>query len=165
MLRHPTARYLLGEPFRYHLPVVTAAAEKPLILFDGECNLCDGFVQFVIRRDPRARFRFAALRSRAAAEALAAAGHQGALPDSIVLVCGRHVRTKSGAVLAILRRLRGLWPLTAAFWLTPSLLRDGVYDVIARRRIRWFGRRDTCWVPTPELQARFADLDERRSAS
>lgn len=140
---------------------MTGDADKPLILFDGECNLCDGFVQFVIARDPQATFRFAALRSVAAEEALEAAGCRDDLPDSIVLIDSGRVRMKSGAVLAVLRRLHRLWPLTAPLWLVPSPLRDVVYDAVARRRIRWFGRRDACWVPTPELRARFADVDER----
>lgn len=141
---------------------MTCDADKPLILFDGECNLCNGFVQFVIRRDPKAQFRFAALGSAAAAAALDAVGFRGELPDSVVLVGGGRVRTKSAAALAVLRRLRWLWPLTSAFWIVPAPLRDLVYDAVARRRIRWFGRRPTCWVPTPELSGRFADADERR---
>ena len=142
---------------------MTGDADKPLILFDGDCNLCNGFVQFVIRRDPRARFRFAALRSAAAQAALDAAGVREELPDSIVLVDRGRVRVKSGAALAIARGLRLPWPLLSAFWVVPYPLRDWVYDWVARNRIRWFGRQETCWVPTPELRARFADLDERKS--
>ncbi|MEC8652773.1 MAG: DCC1-like thiol-disulfide oxidoreductase family protein [Planctomycetota bacterium] len=141
---------------------MTGHGDNPLILFDGECNLCNGFVQFVIRRDPRARFRFAAIGSAAAAAALEAVGFDGALPDSVVLVGGGRVRTRSAAALAVLRGLSWPWPLLRVLWLGPSPLRDAVYDAVARRRIRWFGRREACWVPTPELGARFADLDERR---
>ena len=137
-------------------------ADKPLILFDGDCNLCNRSVQFVIARDPAARFRFAALQSEAARAALAAAGHAGPLPDSIVLVVDGRVRTRSAAALAIARRLGGLWPLLSVFWLVPYPLRDLVYDWIARNRYRWFGKQETCWVPTPELRARFADADDRR---
>lgn len=137
-------------------------APASLILFDGDCNLCNGFVQFVIRRDPKARYRFAALQSDAARRALEAVGADPeSLPDSIALVCGGRVQVKSGAALAITRRLRGLWPLLSLFWLVPYPLRDLVYDFIARYRIRWFGRRDSCMVPTPELRARFLDAAER----
>ena len=142
---------------------MTGDADKPLILFDGDCNLCNGFVQFVIRRDPRARSRFAALRSAAAQAALTAAGVHEELPDSIVLLQDGHVRTRSAAALAILRGLGRLWPLLSIFLVVPRPLRDWVYDWVARNRIRWFGRQETCWVPTPELRARFADLDERKS--
>lgn len=133
------------------------SVEPPLILFDGVCNLCSGAVQFVIRRDPKARFRFAALQSAAGREALARAGVSGGLPDSIVLLHRGRVRVKSAAALAIARGLRLPWPLLGAFWLVPYPLRDLVYDWIARNRYRWFGRTEQCWVPTPELRARFVD--------
>ena len=136
--------------------------DSPLILFDGECNLCNGFVQFVIRRDPRARFRFAALRSAAGRRALEQAGVQGELPDSIVLVSDGRVRVRSAAALTILRGLGWLWPLTSVFLLAPRPLRDAVYDWVARHRLRWFGRQDSCWVPTAALRARFADAEERK---
>jgi predicted DCC family thiol-disulfide oxidoreductase YuxK len=131
--------------------------DAPLILFDGECNLCTGSVQFVLRRDPRARFRFAALQSAFAREALAAAGAPASLPDSIVLIHRGRVRTKSAAALAIARGLRWPWPLLSVFWLVPYPIRDWVYGVIARNRYRWWGRRQQCWVPTPALRARFLD--------
>lgn len=149
----------------YHPVLVTDDAHHPLILFDGECNLCNGFVQFVIRRDPGARFRFAALRSAAAQRALESAGVRGPLPDSVVLVAGGRVRVRSAAALAILRGLGRLWPLLSVFLVVPRPLRDAVYDGIARNRLRWFGRQESCWVPTPELRARFVDLEERIPAS
>lgn len=136
------------------------ATAGPLILFDGDCNLCNGAVQFVIRRDPAARFSFASLQSEAGRRALAEAGEQD-LPDSIVLVQGSRVRVKSAAALAIARGLRLPWPLLSVFWLVPYPLRDLVYDWVARNRYRWFGKRDSCWVPTPELRARFVDAPER----
>lgn len=137
-------------------------ADSPLILFDGECNLCNGFVQFVIRRDPRARFHFAALHSAAGRRALEQAGVQAQLPDSIVLISAGRVRVRSAAALAILRGLGWLWPLTSVFLLVPRPLRDAVYDWVARHRLRWFGRQQSCWVPTAALRARFADADERK---
>ena len=137
-------------------------ADSPLILFDGECNLCNGFVQFVIRRDPRARFHFAALHSAAGRRALEQAGVQAELPDSIVLISAGRVRVRSAAALAILRGLGWLWPLTSVFLLVPRPLRDAVYDWVARHRLRWFGRQQSCWVPTAALRARFADADERK---
>jgi predicted DCC family thiol-disulfide oxidoreductase YuxK len=141
--------------------VLEPPGAAPLVLFDGDCNLCNGAVQFILRRDPRARFRFAALSSRAAHEALAGVSAPSRLPDSIVLVQHGRARVKSGAALAIARQLRFPWPLLAVFWLVPYPLRDLAYDWIARNRYRWFGRRATCWVPTPALRARFLDADER----
>lgn len=130
---------------------------QPLILFDGECNLCSGAVQFVIRRDPRARFRFAALQSEVGRQLLAQQGI-GAMPESVVLLVDGRLRMRSAAALGIARRLRWPWPLCAVFWLVPRPLRDWCYDFVARRRFRWFGRRESCWLPTPELRARFVDV-------
>jgi predicted DCC family thiol-disulfide oxidoreductase YuxK len=129
-------------------------SEPAAILFDGVCNLCNGFVQFVIARDPAARFRFAALQSAAAAARLREAGVSGPLPDSIVLVDeGVHVR--STAALRILRGLRFPWPLAYGLIVVPRPIRDRVYDVIAAHRYRWFGRRESCMLPTPDLTRRF----------
>ncbi len=135
------------------------------MLFDGACNLCNASVQFVLRRDPGARFRFAALQSRAAIDLLAAAGWSGALPDSVALIADGRVQWRSAAALGIARRLRWPWPLLAAFVVVPRPVRDFVYDFVARRRLRWFGRRESCMVPTPELRARFLDAGERPAAA
>jgi len=128
---------------------------SPTILFDGVCNLCHGFVQFVIARDPAARFRFATLQSRAAASLLHGAGVTVPLPDSMVLVEDGRVYTRSTAALRIARGLRAPWPLAFALIVVPRIVRDAVYDFIAARRYRWFGRRETCLLPTPDLQRRF----------
>jgi predicted DCC family thiol-disulfide oxidoreductase YuxK len=128
-----------------------------IILFDGVCNLCNGFVTFVIARDPHARFRFAALSSAAADRVLATAGAPAAQPDSIVLVEDDAVYVRSDAALRIARGLTFPWPLAYGFVAVPRLIRDGIYDVIARRRYRWFGRRDACLIPSPDLRRRFLD--------
>jgi len=133
---------------------VTDAVEG-IVLFDGVCTLCNRSVTFLIARDPHAKFRFASLQSERARRELAAIGVTGVLPDSIVLLQGRRVFTRSGAVLRIAKGLRFPWPLLYAAIIIPPFLRDALYDFIARRRYRWFGKRDTCMVPTPELQARF----------
>ena len=125
------------------------------ILFDGVCNLCNGFVQFVIKRDPKARFRFAALSSEAARQVLKDAGVHGSIPDSIVLVQDGQIYFRSDAPLRIARGLTFPWPLFAVFAVVPRVIRDRVYDFIAAHRYRWFGRRDVCMVPTPELKDRF----------
>ena len=127
------------------------------ILFDGVCNLCNGFVQFVIARDPAARLHFASLSSGAAQALLREAGVSAPFPDSIVLIEDGAVNFRSDAPLRIARRLTFPWPLAYALVLVPRVIRDRVYDIIAARRYRWFGRRDRCMVPTPELRARFVD--------
>lgn len=148
---------------------MAAATQQPLILFDGECNLCTGSVQFVIKRDKKARYRFAALRSDAGKAALRAVldpdGTRGeavleAMPDSIVLIQNGKMSTKSTAALAVARGIRWPWPLLSLFWIVPYPLRDFVYSWIARNRYRWFGKAEQCWVPTKELRARFLDSSE-----
>jgi predicted DCC family thiol-disulfide oxidoreductase YuxK len=123
-----------------------------VVLFDGVCNLCSGTVRFVIARDPQARFRFAPLGSVAAVRLLHEAGvsREDSLSpgaDSIVLIEGGRVYVRSAAALRIARSLRFPWPMAYALILVPRALRDYAYDVVARRRLQWFGERDTCLVP------------------
>ena len=130
--------------------------EPAIILFDGVCKFCNGFVPFVIRRDPCARLRFAALQSDAGRRLLAQHGLPPDHTDSMVLVENGVAHLRSSAALRIARRLRFPWPL--AFYLLiwiPAPIRDLIYAFIAKRRYRWFGRRDTCLVPTPEMLDRF----------
>lgn len=129
--------------------------QPAVILFDGACNLCNGWVDFVLRRDRDERFRFASLQSGAAAPFLVQYAGADSLPDSVILVdeAGMHVR--STAVLRILRELGWPWSFAIAGILIPRPLRDGLYDIIARKRYQWFGRRDSCRLPTPEEKSRF----------
>lgn len=127
---------------------------ESVILFDGVCNLCTASVQFVIQRDPRARFAFAPLGSDVANELLRASGFH-AIHDTIILVEKDGIYDESTAALRIARRLSGAWPLMAMWLVVPKILRDAVYRLIARNRYRWFGRRKACMVPTPELRRRF----------
>jgi predicted DCC family thiol-disulfide oxidoreductase YuxK len=125
------------------------------ILFDGVCNLCNGFVRFIIARDPAAHFRFAALSSDAGVKLLEERAIRGTIPDSVILIEDGRVYFRSDAPLRIARRLAFPWPLAAVFLIVPRFIRDRVYDFIAARRYRWFGRRDVCMVPTPDLERRF----------
>ena len=126
-----------------------------IVLFDGVCNLCNGVVRFVIARDPAGRFRFAPLQAETAQPLIRAAGGLHGASDSIVLIEGDRLYTRSSAALRIARHLSFAWPLLYVLMAVPRPLRDWGYDVVARRRYRWFGRRDACMVPTPELRARF----------
>jgi predicted DCC family thiol-disulfide oxidoreductase YuxK len=126
-----------------------------VLLFDGVCTLCNGFVRFVIERDPAGRFRFAPLQSDAAGRLLGNAPQPR--PDSLVLVEDGRVFTRSTAALRVARGLRFPWPLAYVFVAVPRPLRDWVYDAVARNRYRWFGRREVCMVPPPELRSRFLD--------
>ena len=126
----------------------------PLIYFDGLCNLCDGFVRFVIARDRRARFRFAPLQGDTAAARLGGRFGGNEL-QTVVLEEARRFRVRSDAALAILTGLGGLWRLAGALRIIPRRVRDAIYDQVARKRFAWYGRRDTCRVPTPEEAQRF----------
>ncbi len=128
------------------------------MLFDGVCNLCNATVNFIIDRDPGHHFRFASLQSDAGKELLRAHGvtpQESGDPDSILLVQGDRVLERSTAALHIARGLAGGWKLLYLFIVVPRFVRDVVYRFIARHRYRWFGKSDTCRVPTPELRARF----------
>lgn len=128
-----------------------------VVLFDGVCNLCNAVVRFIIPRDPRGHFQFATLTSDAAARALAAVPHGADLPDSIVLVDRGQVFTRSDAALRICRRLTFPWPLAYGLIVLPRGFRDHLYDAVARRRYRWFGRRDQCMIPDSSIRSRFLD--------
>ena len=139
-----------------------ARTPRPLMLFDGVCNLCNATVQWVLKRDKAERFYFASLQSDAALEELAKADPAldvATLPDSIVLVDEAGIHTRSTAALRIARRLGFPYTILGAAMLVPRPIRDRVYDFVARNRYQWFGRQETCTVPTPELTSRFLDAD------
>ncbi|GGA77512.1 thiol-disulfide oxidoreductase DCC family protein [Ornithinibacillus halotolerans] len=127
-----------------------------IILFDGECNLCNNTVQFVIKRDPKGIFKFTALQSRVGEGLL----KEKKIPndwDSFILIEGEKVYTKSTAALKVCRNLSGFIKLLYVFIIIPSQLRNPIYNFIARNRYKWFGKRDSCMIPTPELKERFLD--------
>jgi predicted DCC family thiol-disulfide oxidoreductase YuxK len=125
------------------------------VLFDGVCNLCAGVVRFVIERDREARFRFAPLQSELGR---ALQRQHGLDPDELatfVVIDAEGAATRSTAVLRILRQLGAPWRWLYPLRWVPTPLRDALYGVVARNRYRWFGRREQCLVPTPELRSRF----------
>ena len=125
------------------------------ILFDGVCNLCNGFVVFVIKRDPDAKFKFASLQSEEGIELQNEFDMVQERIQTMVLVNNDNYYLKSDAVLRILKELNGLWPYLYYFIYVPRPIRDFVYDLIAKNRYRLFGRQDQCMVPTPDLKKRF----------
>jgi len=136
--------------------VGTSLDPDPIVLFDGLCNLCDGAVQFIIDRDARRRFRFASLQTPFARDLKWRHRIDGAI-DSIILIESGRVYAGSQAALRITRHLDGAWPLLYGLIVLPRPVRDALYDLVARNRYRWFGRRTACRIPTPDLQARFLD--------
>lgn len=124
------------------------------------CNLCNSTVQFVIARDKNSRFRFASLQSQAAQKVLQDAGSSPDRPDSVVLIDDEGVHTRSEAALRTARKLGLPWSLLVATGVIPRLVRDPIYNWVARHRYRFFGRQETCLAPKPELRERFLDANE-----
>jgi predicted DCC family thiol-disulfide oxidoreductase YuxK len=127
------------------------------ILFDGVCNLCNGSVLFVIKRDTHSVFHFAALQSDFGKKQLNKLGVSQSDFDTVLLLKQGRVYKKSNAALEIAKDLSGLWPMLYMFKIVPTFIRDAVYTFIANNRYQWFGRKESCMIPTPELRARFAD--------
>lgn len=128
--------------------------DRSVIVFDGECVLCARSIAFVAAHDADGHFAFTAAGSETARRLLKAHPLDPAAPGSLVLVDGQRVFTKSEGALRIARRLVRPWAWLAVLLAVPRPIRDGVYDVVARFRYRWFGRRDACALPAPEVRAR-----------
>ena len=131
------------------------SAAETIVLFDGVCNLCNGSVQFLLRRDRRRRFRFAALQSAAGQALLQEYGLPTQILPTIVVLEGGQARVRSDAALHLARRLPWPWPALAVFRILPRPLRDALYTFVARHRYRWFGRTESCMLPTPDVADRF----------
>jgi predicted DCC family thiol-disulfide oxidoreductase YuxK len=130
------------------------APEKAVIIFDGVCNLCNTFVNFVIDRDPHQHFQFVAGQSATGQALLTELGLPTSLDTIVLLQAGQHY-THSTAVLRILRQLNGRLSALHYLIVLPRWIRDTSYRFIAHNRYRWMGKSATCRIPTPELQQRF----------
>ncbi len=128
---------------------------KDIVLFDGVCNLCNWSVQFIIKHDKKQHFVFTALQSDVANEILLHYPKNITKKDSILLIQNQQLFSESTAVLKIVRHFKGLWKLLLIFWIIPRPLRDVFYQFIAKYRYRWFGKKETCMLPSKENQNRF----------
>ena len=135
--------------------MTSSPAPAAIILFDGVCNLCNGFVQFVLEHDQQHKFSFAALQSPTGQRLLRESGLAPDQLSTIVVVEDGRARTKSDAILRIAGALGYPWKLLGATRVLPRPVRDAAYALVARNRYRLFGRRDECWLMTPELAGRF----------
>lgn len=133
-------------------------SEKKIILFDGVCNLCNSSVQYIIKHDTKDEYRFAALQSEIGKKMIAERHIDTALLDSILLIePGVAYYAKSTAALMIGKSFGGFWSLLAIFEWIPENFRNSVYDYIAKNRYKWYGKKDACMIPTPELKVKFLD--------
>lgn len=128
---------------------------KKIILFDGVCNLCNSSVTFVIKRDAKDVFRFAALQEEPGQKLIKQYSIDTNKTDSIIFIENNKAYTKSTAALRIARHLGGAYPLFYGFIIIPVFIRNWVYDYVAKNRYKWYGKKESCMIPTPELKAKF----------
>lgn len=131
------------------------ANDDHIVLFDGVCNLCNGAVQYIIKRDGKGIFKFASLQSEAGKALLVRSGLPRDHLKSFVYIHGSRFYTRSTAALKVAKQLNGPVQLLYGFIIIPKWIRDLVYDLIAKNRYRLFGRQDACMIPTPQLKERF----------
>ena len=131
--------------------------DKPVILFDGVCNYCNAMVNFFIRRDKKKVFRFATLQSAFGQKILQEHNLPTDVFESFLLWDNGKLYSKSTAGLRLYNKLPWYWKWTQFFWVVPKFFRDWIYGIIAKNRYKWFGKRDTCMVPMPELKERFLE--------
>jgi predicted DCC family thiol-disulfide oxidoreductase YuxK len=128
----------------------TDSDNRPIILFDAMCVLCSANAQFVLKYDRKAHFRLASMQSEAGAAIYRKFGIDPADPETMIVVEGARALRNSDAVLAVYAGIGWPWRLATAARLVPRPIRDAIYGWIARNRYRLFGRRETCWLPSPE---------------
>jgi predicted DCC family thiol-disulfide oxidoreductase YuxK len=139
------------------LDAMVIPAQTSLVLFDGVCNLCNGWVRFVIRRDPNGIFRFAAQQTPAGRAIIEdRIGGSGQL-SSIILIEDHTIYVESDAILQILTGLGAPWSWVALLRIVPRRIRDACYRFVANHRYRWFGRTEVCQVPSADLRSRFIE--------
>jgi predicted DCC family thiol-disulfide oxidoreductase YuxK len=129
--------------------------ENGIVLFDGVCNFCNSSVNTMIRLDKKKYFRFAPIQSALGEALMKKHGLDPAHFDSVILVDDNRAYTYSSAILNIARKLGGIYQLAYVFMLVPPFIRNALYKWIAAHRYAWFGKKDACMVPTPEVRSRF----------
>ena len=127
-----------------------------IILFDGVCNLCNTSVQFIIKRDSTGYFKFASLQSETG-QSLLKKHHVNNDLNSVVLIENETVYLKSSAALRVCSKLGGPWPILSIFRILPPFFTDLLYDIAAKNRYKWFGKKESCMLPLPEWKHRFLD--------
>jgi predicted DCC family thiol-disulfide oxidoreductase YuxK len=127
-----------------------------IILFDGICNFCNQSVQFILKRDPNGLFKFASLQGETAKLLLKKYDFNNEI-NSFVLIENERIFIKSDAALRVCRNLKGPWKLLSIFRIIPPFIRDFLYDVIAANRYKWFGKKESCMLPSQVWKKRFLE--------
>ena len=131
---------------------------KKIVLFDGVCNLCDGMVQLLIKKDKNDVFRFVMLQSDLGKKITDYIGVDTVKTDSIILYEPGHAyHVKADAAIQIAKNIGGIYSLLDIFSIFPSWLKNSVYDFVAKNRYKWFGKKEACMIPTPEIKAKFLE--------
>ena len=130
---------------------------KKIVLFDGVCNLCSKSVQFILKRDKKNQFLFGSLQGKTGQDYLKKFNLPANTFNSFMLVEDDTLYARSAAALRMLKHLGGGWSLLYAFIIVPQFIRDAIYNLVAKNRYKWFGKKDACWIPTPALKAKFLD--------
>ncbi len=131
--------------------------DHPILLFDGVCNLCNKSVQFFIKNDKKGRLKFAPLQSAIGEQLLNDADLDSQYLDSLILIENGKAYDRSSAALRSTKYLNGLWPALQVFLVIPKFVRNPIYNWIAKNRYKWYGKRDECMIPTPEVKERFIE--------
>jgi len=129
--------------------------DRPVVLFDGVCNLCNSSVIFIIKRDAKSKLKFASLQSEYGAQQMNKFNLPPSALNSVLLVKGGRLFQKSNAALEIASMMDGIWPILYSLKIIPIFIRDFIYDWIANNRYRWFGKKGECMIPTSAMRERF----------
>jgi predicted DCC family thiol-disulfide oxidoreductase YuxK len=135
----------------------SAGNDNTIVLFDGVCNFCNSSVNFIIDRDYKNRFRFAALQSAKGREFLKQFNLDTENLKTIILIENGKYYTKTTAALRIAKHLKGFWKLTYVFIISPPFIRNIAYNIIAKYRYKWFGKKETCRIPAPAEKEKFLE--------
>jgi len=127
----------------------------PIVFFDGVCNLCNRSIDFILKRDSKKYFRFVSLQSKVANDLLEMEGVDKQNLGTIILLKSGKTFYRSDAILEILRQLKAPWPLLYVFKIVPRFVRDGLYNLVSKNRYQWFGKRNTCRIPSSKERAQF----------
>ncbi len=129
--------------------------DHPVVLFDGVCNFCNGMINFIISQDKKGVLRFAPLQSNAGKRLIESYGIPAEKFESFILIYKGKALKTSSAALTLFNQLPWYWKWMQIFWIVPPFVRNGVYKLIARNRYKWFGKNESCMVPTAEMRERF----------